>query len=495
MCGAASPTNYVVEAPYPDYAVRVGRVDVRLDRRVRRDVSVSVSGGVVGGQIEFLLPSALPAAPGSGVTDLFANGFQAHLRGDLTLPHGLSLRTYWQHTNFDINQWARPVGGLASESRPISDVVDVEAQSFHEVDFGVVQRLNVGAGYRFKSAQWEFLGSEPDEHHLSLFFSDEATLSDSLHAIFSLRLDRHPLLVDIDDAAFTDRYAFSPRGALVWRVMPGHSIHATVGTAFRTPTFFESYTDIPLPTTTDAVVVRNSGNQDLLPERVLATELGWRSEPVSSRYRLEATAYYNRVSSLIRLSDFRPWPPGEPNYDPALGVWYAGETSYVNGDEKYDAFGFEIGTKLFPVDGLDVYASGTYERIEQDGTRLESTSPLKLSAGAQARVDAFNLSGDLHFVSSQAWPLLSFDEAGQVMIVDVDLPAYVWAGARLSYLVPESRMELAIAGQNLLAELQSGVAPGGDTSQVTTPRGTHREHPLGQPIPLSVHATLTYRFW
>ena len=488
--------DYMLEAPYPDQSVRVGRADVRLDHRIRRDVSASVSGGVVGGQIEFLLPSALPATRGSGVIDLFANGYQAYLRGDLALPYGLSVRSYWQHSSFEINQWARPTGARTSDSRPVSDVVDVEVQSFREIDLGIVQRLNLGVGYRFKSAEWEYLGNDPKEHHASVFFQDEAILTDGLHAVFSLRLDRHPLLVDIEDADFTDRYALSPRGALVWRVVPGHSLHATVGTAFRTPTFFESYTSIPLPTTTDAVVVRNAGNLKLLPERVFATELGWRSEPVASRYQLEAAAYYNRVSSLIRLSEFRPWPEGEPNYDPEAGFWYAGETSYINGNEEYDAYGAELGGKIFPVNGLDLYASGTYQRIEQDGTRVESSSPLKLSSGAHVRVGDFAVSGDFHFVSEQTWPLLSFDQTGQISIDEVELPPYVWAGARVSYMVPGTRLELAVAGQNLLAEFRDEIEPDpDDMSQVTTPGGTHRENPLGQSIPLSVQATLTYRLW
>ena len=279
--------------------------------------------------------------------------------------------------------------------------------------------------------------------------------------------------------------------------MPGHSLHATVGTAFRTPTFFESYTAIPLPTPTDAVVVRNVGNLNLLPERVLATELGWRSEPVASRYQLEAAAYYNRVSSLIRLSEFRPWPAGEPNYDPEAGVWYAGETSYINGNEEYDALGVELGGKLFPVDGLDLYASGTYQRIEQDGTAIESSSPLKLSAGAQVarerlhrvRRPSLRLRADVGRCSASTRPARSRSPTWSCR-------AYVWAGARVSYLVPETRLELAVAGQNLLAEFRDAIEPAADDmSQVTTPAGTHREHPLGQPIPLSVHATLTYRLW
>jgi iron complex outermembrane recepter protein len=483
-----SSVDYELLAPHPNEAVRVGRADLRLDHRLGRQTSVSVSGGIAGGQTQF-------GATGS-LNELYVDGYQSYLRGDIALPHGFAIRSFWNHTDFHTDQWARPVGGLDVSSRPITDVVDVEVQTLREIDLGVVQRVNIGAGYRFKAADWNYLGSDPEEHHASVFFQDEAILGDALRATLSLRLDRHPLLANIEGAALTDRYAFSPRGALVWRVAPGHSAHATVGTAFRTPTFLESYISSPFPTTNDAVVVRNVGNLALLPERVLSTEVGWRSEPASSRYRVEAAAYFNRISSLIQVSDVLPWPADESNYDPEAGVWYAGDVTYVNLDEDYNALGLEFAGNVYPADGVDLYGSATYEKIDQGGETLRSTSPLKLSAGAQMRMQDFTVYGDLHYVSAQTWPLRGVDDGGPTMFVDVDVPAYLWAGARISYRVPDTRLELAVAGQNLLAPLQSAVTVAeGDPSAVATPSGAHREHPLGQPIPLSVQATLTYRLW
>ena len=484
-----SRIDYEVLPDHPDESVRVGRFDLRLDHRIGRRASVSLSGGLAGGQNEFAASGAL--------RDFYLDGFASYLRGDLQLAQGISLRSFWTRVDVGADQWARPVGGYSIATDLVTDVVDTEIESLRQVDFfGVVQRINFGAGHRFKSTRWNWLGSEPEEHHVSAFVQDEALLAEDLHAIFSLRIDRHPLLATIDDAAFTDRYAFSPRGALVWRVIPEGSLHATIGTAFRTPTFLESYVDTPFPTTTDAVVVRNLGNRDLLPERVLATEVGWRSEPASSTYTFEAAAYYNRVSSLIQLSELHPWPAGVSNYDPTAGVYYAGETNYENVDQDYNAFGLELGGKLLPADGIDLYSNAAFERVSRGGTAIKSTSPVKLSAGAQVRRQRFTFGGDLHFVSAQTWGIRSFDETGQTVVTDVDLPAYVWAGARLSYLIPEARLEAAISGQNLLAPLQPAIAPvDGDMSQVTTPKGSHREHPLGQPIPASVFATLTYRIW
>jgi len=482
-------TDYEILPDYPDQSVRVGKLDLRLDQRIGRRASVSLSGGLAVGQHEFAASGAL--------RDFYLDGFSSYLRADAQLPQGISVRSFWSRIDVRADQWARPVGGYSIATDLVTDVVDTEIESFRQVEFfGLAQRINFGIGHRFKTTRWNWLGSEPEEHHLSAFFQDEALLSEDLHAIFSLRIDRHPLLVDIDDAAFTDRYAFSPRGALVWRVVPGGSLHATVGTAFRTPTFLESYVDTPFPTTTDAVVVLNLGNRDLLPERMLSTEVGWRSEPASSMYTFEAATYYNRISSLIQLSELGPLPAGIPSYDPAAGVYYAGETHYENVDQDYNAFGLELGGKLLPTDGIDLYASAAFERVSRGGTAIESTSPVKLSSGARVRQGHFTLGGDLHFASAQTWGIRSFDANGQTVVTDVDLPAYVWAGARVSYLIPDTRLEAAIAGQNLLAPFQPAVEPlDGDMSQVTTPEGAHREHPLGQPIPASVFATLTYRIW
>lgn len=481
--------DYELVAPHPDDAVRVGRFDLRVDHRIDRETSVSLSGGAAGGQDEFVAIGIL--------RDFFVNGYQSYLRGDLILPEGFTVRAFWNRANLKVDQWARPVGSISLASHPVIDVVDVEVSSYREVDFGVRQRLNLGASFRWKSSRWSWLGSDPEEHHAAVFAQDEALLTDDLRAIVSLRLDRHPLLAAIEDAAFTDRYAISPRAALVWRVADGHAIRATAGTAFRTPTFLESYLSISVPTSTDAVVVHAVGNLELLPERVVATEVGWRSEPDDSRYQLDAAVYFNQVSSLIQLSELGPSPMGEDRYDPGSGVWTAGRTTFVNLDQDHKAIGGEIAGKLFPADGLDLSASATYERITQGGKTDRSTPPLKLSVGAQYRASPrFTLAGDLHFVSRQTWGLRSFDDSGRVVIDDVDLPAYLWAGARVAYQVPDSGLELALAGQNLLSAFQPEITPAtGATDEVATPRGTHREHPLGQPIPPSVFATMAYRIW
>ena len=313
----------------------------------------------------------------------------------------------------------------------------------------------------------------------------------------SLRLDRHPVLAAQEEAPWLERYALSPRGALVWLFAPGQSIRGTVGTAFRTPSFIETYNQLKVPTGTDAVVALNLGNLELQPERILSTEVGYLNQPANSRYEIEATAYLNRVDRLMELSPVEPWTDPATAYDAEQGLYYAGTTGYVNAVETYTAVGGELGGRWFPRDGIDLFLNYAYTYIQkgagEEATRILSTSPSRVNAGFQVRRGGLSLASSLHYVDAQTWTLRSFDAQGNVVNSEVDLPSYVWVSARLGYRLSERRIELALEGNNLLAPLQSGVEAG--ERRVETPEWTHREYPLGQTIPLSIWSSLTYRFW
>jgi iron complex outermembrane receptor protein len=482
-----SRADYRVLARYPEQASHITRLDGRLDQRIGRHAALSVSAGFADGQAEFAAIGAL--------RDFFSEGRYGYVRGDLTLPEGLSVRAFWNHFDAHAAPWAIPAGGLDLSSDPRSNVIDVEAQLHRDFHLGVDHRLNAGLGYRFKNVKWSWLDADHEEHHASLFLQDEAKVIDPLTVVFSLRMDRHPVLADREDAGFFDRYPVSPRGAVVWRVAEGQAVRATVGTAFRTPTFAENYLSQPIPTDVEAVAVLTRGNLDLGPERILSAEVGYLNQPVNNRYELEAAAYVNRVTDLIQLSSASPWTDPATAYDPR-GFYYAGTTHFENLADAYTALGGELGGRVYPLDGLDAYANYAYEYIRQgegdQATRFRSTSPHKVNAGVQYRSDlGIDVGADLHYVVGQTWPLRSYDANGQVVITDLTLPAYTWLGLRVGYRAFDNRLEVSIAGTNLLAPLR----PADDDPTATpTPAHTHREYPLGQPVPLGLTGSITYRF-
>ena len=482
-----SRSDYVVLSPWPDDSVRVSRIDARVDHRVNRETTLSVSGGLSQGLTEFQAIGAL--------RDFFVDGSYGYLRGDLGLPRGFALRSFWNHFDATASPWIQPVGGLDLRSHPISDVVDVELEWVHEGTWGVQQRLNAGLGYRYKGIQWEWLPEREREHHLSFFVQDEARLAPALAFTASLRLDRHPVLAAIRDAALFDRYALSPRGALIWSPKAGRSLRFTVANAFRTPTFLENYNHLDVPTSNASVLILNEGNPALLPERMLSSEIGYLHLDDSGAYEFEALAYLNRVEGLVELSEVEPWAdPSTMALDD--GHWYAGTTSYLNADSAYRALGLEVGARFYPVDGIDVYANYSISDIRpttgESRDPVRTTSPHRFNAGLLAGFSGVSLGLDLHFSSAQTWELRSFDDEGQVVLTPYDLPAWVYVNARAAWTPPESRLEMAIVGRNLAAPFRAALIT--DERIMATPAGTHREYPLGQPIPFEVSGSLRYYF-
>ncbi|MFM7199848.1 MAG: TonB-dependent receptor domain-containing protein [Myxococcota bacterium] len=490
--------DYELKAPYPSEAAHISRLDLRVDRRLAQEISLSVSGGLAQGQTEFMAIGAL--------RDYVVDGLYGYARADLLLPLGFSFRTFWNHFDMTASPWAIPVGGLDISSHPKSHVVDVELENSQRLDGVGSHRIHAGLGYRYKGITWEWLPLVEPEQHASAFVQVESAWSEPISTTLSLRADRHPLLATLTDASLLDKLALSPRGAFLWHLTPESALRLVGGTAFRTPTFFESYISQAIPTSTDAVAVLTQGNLQLRPERIVSFELGFLQLPDSEKYQLESCLFLNRVNGLLELTDVEPWPEGEDNYHPD-GYWYAGTTRHVNVDEPHTAMGLELGGKLSPREGLDLYANYALTWIQQgdgaDAEPLASTSPHKLNAGLRISRPRWSLSTDLHAVSSQTWNLRSFDANGQVQINAVRLPARATLNARLATQL-EGGLELALEGRNLLAPLHGALEAGpvdsddptgATVNYMATEAGTYREHPLAQPLRPSVGVSLSMPLW
>src|SRR6185436_14416980 len=74
------------------------------------------------------------------------------------------------------------------------------------------------------------------------FVQDEWKIVDQFRVQASYRVDRHPLLDNGKPG-----YAQSPRISALWMPVEGHAVRGSFATAFREPTFLESYTYIALP--------------------------------------------------------------------------------------------------------------------------------------------------------------------------------------------------------------------------------------------------------
>jgi len=448
-----------------DTALRSAHASGRVDRSFLDSGLASVSAGYAQGFTDFYALGAL------GDYGMDFNG--GHVRGDLAYGP-VHLRAFWNALAGSTGPWAEYQGARTLGTTFDADTVDVELEGRGDLTTGPVEhRMNAGVGYRFKRIELGYLaGGEPiSENHLNAFLQEQATVG-PLALVVSLRGDQHPL-VPISET-------ISPRGAAILRVARATSLRVTGGTAFRAPTFLESYLDLEQPTDRDGIFVETVGDTTLSPERILTGEIGAHDQS-SAFHEADVAVYVNRVTNLIGLTDVSL---GLNPFDPEANGFSAGTTGFTNLDTRYTAAGAEIDARLFPADGLDVYANLAVERIleNEDGVTVPdgSTSLVKLNAGVLYR-SPWRVDGALHLnhASAQTWRLREFDENGVLTVTESTVPARTALSARLAaHPFADDGLQIGLSGWNLL-EL------GGEG---------YREHPKGQLVGARVWGDLAWRF-
>ena len=402
----------------------------------------------------------------------------------VTTPFGVSVRSFWNRLSAEAAQSALVPGGINVISDSLTqDVLDVELEYARELVLGVPQNLAVGVGYRAKRIEdWAWLDDDHTQHHFSAYLQDILSVAEPLRVQLSFRADRHPLL---------DGVQLSPRGSIVYRPTEGSALRGTVGYAFRSPTFLESYLELRNPTPIRGVTAYGIGNTELEPERITSFELGYTSSE-SDYFALEANVYYNLVDNLILFTDVHRFTLDEvargeryAGYDDGAAAFPLSTLAFENEeDATFRQIGGEVGVRVFPVTGLDVYANYAYHdtsptedgAVQGERADEQRTSAHKVNVGVQYRSSfGLDVSVDLHWVSSQAWVEQVLDVAEGVRFERFELPSYTLLAARVGYRLLEDHLELGVVGTNL-------VDPG------------HREHPFGERVDTRVLGTAKVTF-
>jgi iron complex outermembrane receptor protein len=393
------------------------------------------------------------------------------------------VRGYWNALRMGFGPEYAPDGLLPLSSSLRSDAVDLSVQSGADFRWHGEHRLNYGVGWKVKSVDWGYLERAADgthrftEHHFDLFLQEEWQLSKSLSLVVGWRLDRHPLLARWSTTP--GGLVQSPRATVLWEAAPDQVLRFTFGTAFRVPSFLESYIDLLAPVPNQpALAIRFRGDQRLQPEQIVQGELGWRGR-LGERLRSEVVLYAERVSDLI--SEGALARPGiDQQRDPATGALVIGLTGFQNDPQAYLGLGAELGLKWSASDQLELSANYSLEKIAdctdsctfdaalrgEAAAALGNTATHKLNLTALYRGrSGFDLSADVHLVSAVNWVEKTFDPTapGGVMFVTYPLDGYALVNARAGWRLFKDQLELAVAGFNLLGD-------------------DHREHPFGNRI-------------
>jgi len=456
-----------VDAQDSHLGLRSGRANLSAVYAFNPDVSVGVSAGVNRLYTE-LYPLGL-------LRNYSFDGLTAYAKTDFTVGP-LKLKLFWNHLDARSAPEYTAVGEESIPAVVASNVFDAEFLFSKEFELLGTHRLVLGVEGRIKQIDWNYLLEKKySETHAAAFVQDEWRILPPLRIVASYRVDFHPLL----------EYKQSPRVSAVWIPVEGQALRAGISTAFREPTFLESYTNvhIAVPGQPGASVLTR-GSTTLDAESLTAYELGYRGDIPILGLEYDLALYQNNVSNLIRLSGLLRDLPSY--YDQDTNTYLLGRSVFENDkDTRYAARGVELGVKLSLLDGLDLRLSGAYESISAttaDGTALDrnkcgactQTPTWKLHGGLSYHSKFnFDFGLDATWVDKTTWVERETNPADLTAINEVNysLPSYAVVSARVAYRFLEDRASVALQGTNL------GVP--------------HSEHPLGNRITQRFFVTLT----
>lgn len=441
--------------------------------------------------------SGAELAVGGSYTDLFRNlqskgpyneydlqGYSAEAHAALTA-RNVNVRVLYNRLNALGGKAHDYVGQSLSMSRPLTNVVDVFSEYVDQFSTGAIGHdLHVGVNYRFKQVNWSYLDREREENWIGAFVQDTAKLTSRLSLVASVRADYVPYL---------ERVVPSPRGALIFKPTGQSAIRLSGSTAFRSPSFLESYIDIkvPAPTASGAAVPSRTArfedpNFKLKEEKVISLDLGYLNQD-SDYVNFEVTGYFLQVKGLIDLAQPRQETLSVNEINglvPASGRFDVGQGGWENQCGTYNSYGSEVGARVFPVEGLDIFANYTLNLQSFDrpnGCKTvenQQTSKHKANAGVQVRTRP-GIDGEVTFnyASPQTWVETQVPTDGTMTLVQrsFDLPAYTLFNARLGYRFMRDQAEVSGTVFNLFND-------------------KHREHPLGQVVGRRFMGFLSYRF-
>lgn len=463
-------------------SARTIRLDARGTRQLGKNVLLGIGGGLSQGSEEVLGIGPLDDIV---LPQFISSDVTTYLQSD-----HLDARVFWNRLRAQSALNVNYLGQSVLPSNAEQNIVDGEI-AFHtdsQISPDISNALRLGLAYRYKEVSWTYLDQLRVEHHYGAFLHDELRISKPVALVADYRIDWVPYLA---------RFQQSPRGALLVHPSKQSTVRASVATAFRKPTFLESYLDIPLQLPIAGASQRSEGvrREDpgflLNAERILSAELGYLNQDAEA-FVFDAAVYYNRASSLIQLAPNRPVTVGDlpaaGGQDPQTGLYPVGFGGWENQCQSYNVYGGEAGVRTFPVEGLDLYANYTLNTSQQDNSGCSAeelsrivadqrTSRHKVNAGVQLRTQVgFDGSIDFHYVAPQVWAEQRTNiQQQQIEQQRFELSDYTLLNGRLGYRFLQNAAEVSVVGFNLV-----------DVK--------HRQHPFGQLIGRRVMAMFAYRF-
>lgn len=350
--------------------------------------------------------------------------------------------------------------------------VDVQ----HAVDLWDTNRLLYGINYRHNSLSSSATDEFSRENRLGLFIQDEWRPAAALTIVAGVRYDLHTQI----------NGTWSPRIALLYQLIEGHTFHVSGSVAYRPPTLFESHQDQRVTTTIPtglpppfppsvSSTVPVTGSTLLDPEQIISYEIGYQGWYWKHRLRVRTDLFFNHVSDLI-----------------GSRITSSGASQFVNDRAAADIYGGEAGIELLATKWLSGYVNYAYEEIGQNftGTVRRGAPRSKVNAGIRGEWDN-GLNGEIgyNYVTAATYPVAqTFTLLANIPTTGVVVPSdrvgsYTLLNMRAGYRFWQQR---AAAGYMREAEVAVSV--------FNALNDEHKEHPLGDLISRRVMGWVTVKF-
>lgn len=281
--------------------------------------------------------------------------------------------------------------GLPLEEESFIGQVDAQYRwsAFEERLFVIL-----GGSHRYQFVNTDRTLTEASHHdNLSGIYTQlEYRLTDELKSIVAGRLDRSTL----------HSSQFSPKVALVWTPIRGHSIRATFNKAFQAPNYSELFLSVKHP-------IRNLvyfGNDRIIVEKITGYEVGYKGVFGNSLF-VTVDGYYNQLRDFITdlAPNVNPAYPGQitlPGETITRTVWSYGNAGRVNEQ------GIELSANYYLGSTVQLFANYAFfdftikEQNEND-VLLPNAPDHKVNGGAAYRNGPLEAELSIKYVPGFDW--------------------------------------------------------------------------------------------
>ncbi len=333
----------------------------------------------------------------------------------------IALRLFYDYTHID-----QP---LLEEDR---DTFDIDFQ--HRFELTERNEVTWGMGYRntdddIVSGLLTVIPESVRMERFSAFVQDRITLwDDTIWLTLGSKFEKNE---------FTD-LEVQPSGRLLIKPDEAHTLWASVSRAVRTPSRgergFQYNTSVQAPGSPRnpgqlPMVIQIRGNEDMVPEEVLAYEIGYRVRAANALF-FDLTAYYNDYDKVASDRGDQPEMVFEPTPHIVLPL-------NAENEDSAKTYGFELATDWQPSEWWQLKGSYTWWKAERklDIEGLVGSSPRNQFSLRSAINLPYEIKWDLWLRYVDNLPELSVD-------------AYMTLDTRLAWW-PTAAWELSIVGQNL----------------------------------------------